>query len=152
MQLAKKMQVWGVAELFGHQDLGSVAQLRNGLQFGKPRSFPSASSGSINQTQSKSRSNNLKSNQSQKSSMGSSITTPASSLSLGQKRKRDDETAATYQSKWPRSSDAARRQTDTASRATKTKPTPNIPSRRPNRPDSCLQRTKKHSIIEYSVV
>lgn len=39
LQLAKKRHIWGVAELFGHQDLSSVADLREGLKFGEPRSF-----------------------------------------------------------------------------------------------------------------
>lgn len=116
LQLAQKRNVWGVAKLFGHQDLISVSQLRRGLQFGMPRSFPSVSSGSINQTQSKSKSNPRNSNKSQSSCMGTSITTLPSSSSLMRKRKFDIETAAPLQSNNPRSS-GVRRQSDIATKA-----------------------------------
>jgi hypothetical protein len=55
LQLTKERGVWGVARLFGYQDLTSIAELRQGLQFGKPRTFPSAS-GSFSQTQSSTKS------------------------------------------------------------------------------------------------
>ena len=42
LKLAKERNVWGVAKLFGHQDLGTIADLREGLQFGEPMTFRSA--------------------------------------------------------------------------------------------------------------
>jgi hypothetical protein len=36
LQLAIERGVWGIARLFGYQDLDSIANLRQGLQFGKP--------------------------------------------------------------------------------------------------------------------
>ncbi|KAH0548029.1 hypothetical protein GP486_008229 [Trichoglossum hirsutum] len=39
LKLAAKRGVWGVPRLFSHQDLHSIADLRRGLQFGKPRTF-----------------------------------------------------------------------------------------------------------------
>lgn len=114
MQLAKERQVWGVAELFGHRDLSSVADLRQGLKFGKLRSFKSRPNGSLNQTRLKSKSDKFKSNPFYSLSLGSSTTTlPSSSLS-GQKRKRYRESAVTSQSKCFRYSDS-RGQTHIAS-------------------------------------
>lgn len=119
MQLAKERQVWGVAELFGHRDLSSVADLRQGLKFGKLRSFKSRPNGSLNQTRLKSKSDKSKSDKSKSNpfyslSLGSSTTTlPSSSLS-GQKRKRYRESAVTSQSKCFRYSDS-RGQTHIAS-------------------------------------
>lgn len=116
LQLAKERQVWGVAELFGHRDLSSVADLRQGLKFGKPRSFKPRTSGSLNQTRLKSKSNSFYS-----LSLGSSTTTlPSSSLS-GQKRKRDRESAVTSQSKCFRYS-GSRGQTHMASQAAREQP------------------------------
>lgn len=116
MQLAQRRDVWGVAKLFGHQDLSSVPQLRRGLQFGKPRSFPSVSSGSINQTQSKSKSNPYNSNKSPSPCMGTSTLTLPSLSSLGRKRKFDIETAEPLQSNKSRFS-GVRRQSDIATKA-----------------------------------
>ena len=103
LKLAKKKNVWGVAEIFGHQDLTRVSDLRQGLQFGKPRSFLSVCDGSSNQTPPLFKSENLKGNSSWDSSVGSA-TTMESSSSLGQKRKAGDPTAAADQFKRPRSS------------------------------------------------
>ncbi len=116
LQLAQRRNVWGVAKLFGHQDLISVSQLRKGLQFGMPRSFPSVSSGSINQTQSKSKSKPYKSNKSQSPCIVTSTTTLPSSSSLGRKRKFDTESAAPLQPNNLRSS-GVRRQSDIAAKA-----------------------------------
>lgn len=114
MQLAKERQVWGVAELFGHRDLSSVADLRQGLKFGKLRSFKPRPNGSLNQTQLKSKSDKSKSNPFYSLSLGSSTTTLPSSLLSGQKRKRDRESAVASQSKCFRYSDS-RGQTHIAS-------------------------------------
>lgn len=116
LQLAQRRDVWGVAKIFGHQDLSSVSQLRRGLQFGKPRSFPSVSSGMINQTLSKSKSNLYNSNNSQSPCMGISTTTLSSQSSQGRKRKFEIETTAPLQSNKSRSS-GVRRQSDIATKA-----------------------------------
>ena len=127
LQLAKKMHVWGVAEIFGHRDLTRVSDLRHGLQFGKPRSFLSVCGGSSDPTQPALKSGNLKGNLSWDSSVGSTTTLEPSSL-LGQKRKAGDQAAATCPFKRPRSS--AVRPTDPASKAAeKPKSTSLIPSK-----------------------
>ena len=118
LKLAKEKQVWGVAHLFGHQDLTSVKRLRQGLQFGKPRSFQSDSTGSLYQTQSKPDSDNLKGNLSPSLSVGSSTKALPPLPSLGQKREAEEETAAMCRSKRPRSSGIFG-QTDTAYQATR---------------------------------
>lgn len=39
LQLAKERNVRGVAKLFGHRDLETTADMRDGLQFGRPKIF-----------------------------------------------------------------------------------------------------------------
>jgi hypothetical protein len=39
LKLAKDRNVWGVARLFGHEDLENVNDLRDGMTFGKPQKF-----------------------------------------------------------------------------------------------------------------
>ncbi|KAL2825722.1 hypothetical protein BDW59DRAFT_145781 [Aspergillus cavernicola] len=41
LRLIKKKGVWGVVQLFGVHDLDSITNLRRGLEFNRPRSFPS---------------------------------------------------------------------------------------------------------------
>ena len=41
LRLIKERKVWGVVQLFGHRDLDSIDNLREGLDFGSPRMFPS---------------------------------------------------------------------------------------------------------------
>ncbi|KUI68648.1 hypothetical protein VM1G_03803 [Cytospora mali] len=53
LKLAKERNVWGVAKLFSHQDLDSVADIRQGLQFGKPQAFRSGDLDSISNSHSK---------------------------------------------------------------------------------------------------
>lgn len=53
LKLAKERNVWGVAQLFGHQDLESIAGLREGLQFGNPQTFRMAKKNAIDQSLSK---------------------------------------------------------------------------------------------------
>lgn len=139
LKLAKEKQVWGIAQIFGHQDLTSVERLRQGLQFGKPRSFQSVSIGSLYETQSKPDSNNLKSNLSPILGVGSGTTALPSSSPSGQKRKAEEETAAMCHSKRPRSSgifgqtdtanQATRDQVDTKNIAEEAKPTSLVPSK-----------------------
>ncbi|KAI9775541.1 MAG: hypothetical protein M1816_005896 [Peltula sp. TS41687] len=50
LRLAKERNVWGVARLFGHQDLETIADLRQGLGFGEPRSFRSATGNSFSES------------------------------------------------------------------------------------------------------
>ena len=92
LRLAKERGVWGVARLFGYQDLDSIANLRQGLQFEKPRWFPSATSGSIGQTQSRTKSIGSKKSRSRSAGLGIGGVTLESSSS-GQKRKRHGEVA-----------------------------------------------------------
>ena len=42
LKLAKDRNVWGVARLFGHEDLEEINDLRDGMTFGKPQKLPSA--------------------------------------------------------------------------------------------------------------
>ncbi|KAI9776690.1 MAG: hypothetical protein M1839_009417 [Geoglossum umbratile] len=102
LRLAKERGVWGVAQLFGYQDLDSIANLRQGLQFGKPRWFPSAAGTGNKKSGSKS------------AGLGIGGITLESSSS-GQKRKRGGE--ATRRSKRSRSGNS-RRRTDITSRVT----------------------------------
>lgn len=90
LRIAKEKQVWGVAQLFGHQDLTSVKHLRQGLEFGKPRSSPSDYNGLYNQTQSNPDSDNLKSNSSPILTVGTSKKAMPPSSTLGPKRKAED--------------------------------------------------------------
>ena len=39
LRLAKERKVWGVAQLFGHDDLATIAGLRADMEFGKPKNF-----------------------------------------------------------------------------------------------------------------
>ncbi|KAI9770965.1 MAG: hypothetical protein M1840_002669 [Geoglossum simile] len=110
LRLAKERGVWGVAQLFGYQDLDNIANLRQGLQFGKPRWFPSATGGSI-----RSRTKSKKS-RSRSAGLGIGGVTLESSSS-GHKRKRDSEAAGLRRSKRSRS-DSSRRRTDGASQVT----------------------------------
>ncbi|KAH0537305.1 hypothetical protein FGG08_005895 [Glutinoglossum americanum] len=98
LRLAKERGVWDVARLFGYQDLDSIANLRQGLQFRKPRWFPSATSGSISQTQSRTKSAGSKMSRSRSAGLGIGGATLESSSS-GQKRKRHGEAAELHQSK-----------------------------------------------------
>jgi Fungal protein kinase len=93
LKLAKDKGVWGVAGLFGYQDLSSIAKLRQGLRFGKPRSFSSAASRSVSQTPSGTKSKNSRS---WIPSLGFS---KASTLSSGQKRGPDGEAIELRRSK-----------------------------------------------------
>jgi hypothetical protein len=113
LQLAKERDVWGVARLFGYQDLKEINDLRQGLQFGKPRTFRSVTSRSVGQALSTPESNNLKTTPS-KSTSSRLYTTSLLSSSLGSKRKRDGEAAGIHQSKRSRSN-ASRRRTKSTS-------------------------------------
>ena len=98
--------MWGVAQLFGFQDLDSIANLRRGLQFGKPRTFRSVTSGSSSGMQSKTKSSFSKGRSRSRGSLsglGISKTTFESS-SLERKGKREGETFAAGQPKRCRSS------------------------------------------------
>lgn len=52
LKLAKEREVWGVAHLFGHKDLESIADLREGMDFGEPRTYRSATETSFSESQS----------------------------------------------------------------------------------------------------
>lgn len=52
LKLARQRRVWGVAKLIYHQDLEEIADIRSGLQFNKPRTFPSPRRDDISQTHS----------------------------------------------------------------------------------------------------
>ena len=41
LKLAKDRKVWGVARLFGYEDLEKISDLRDGMTFGKPQKFRS---------------------------------------------------------------------------------------------------------------
>ncbi|KAI9863684.1 MAG: hypothetical protein M1813_003707 [Trichoglossum hirsutum] len=96
LQLAKDRGVWGVAELCGHEVRTSIAELRQGLQFGKPRIFPSSSM-SPSQNQTTMNSSHPKSRRSGSARLGigrfSLGSAPPSAPSSRQKRKRTGETA-----------------------------------------------------------
>jgi hypothetical protein len=53
LRLAKERNVWGVAHLFSHQDLEIIADLRQKMEFGRPRTFRLASENSFSESQSK---------------------------------------------------------------------------------------------------
>ncbi|KAI9765252.1 MAG: hypothetical protein M1839_005599 [Geoglossum umbratile] len=116
LRLAKERGVRGVARLFGYQDLDSITNLRQGLQFGKPRWFSSATSGSINQTQSRTKSACSKKSRSRSAGLSIGGVTLGSSLS-GHKRKQHGEVAELHQSKRSRSG-SSRRRTDITSQIT----------------------------------
>ena len=103
LQLAKERKVWGIGDLSYHRDLEMIATLREGLQFGKPKTFRSAKRDSISQTQS--RNHSIQSN-----ALGISLVTIGSSS--GQKRKRQDEMLPPSSSK--RSRSGSLRQSDPA--------------------------------------
>jgi hypothetical protein len=54
LRLVKQRNVWGVVQLFSHQQLDSIANLRQGLRFGVPRKFLPTTSKASDTTQSKS--------------------------------------------------------------------------------------------------
>ncbi|KAI9783266.1 MAG: hypothetical protein M1839_004106 [Geoglossum umbratile] len=116
LRLTKGRGVWGVARLFGYQDLDSIANLRQRLQFGKPRWFPSATSRSISQTQSRTKSIGSKKSRSRSAGLGIGGVTLESSSS-GQKRKRHGEVAELHQSTRSRSG-SSRRRADITSQVT----------------------------------
>jgi hypothetical protein len=104
LRLAKERNVWGVAQLFGHQDLESIVDLRQGMQFEEQRTFRLPTGNSFSESQS--RTSDLL------SGLGISKN-PLSSSSSGQKRKRQSENIASGQPKRSRSnSRSSRRQTD----------------------------------------
>ncbi|KAI9765989.1 MAG: hypothetical protein M1840_006996 [Geoglossum simile] len=116
LQLAKDKGVWGIAQLFGYQDLNSVANLRRGLQFGKPRTFRLASSGLFSQTQSRTKSGHPKKSRSRSAGLDIGEATLDSSSSR-QKRERNDgaaEVARLHHSKRSRSG-SSRKQTNITS-------------------------------------
>jgi hypothetical protein len=115
LQLAKERGVWGVARLFGYQDLDSIANLRKGLQFGKPQTFRSSTSGSISH-QSSRKSSRPRNSRSRSEGLGIGGVTLESSSS-GQKRKRDGEVAGLRRSRRSRSGNS-RRRTDITSQIT----------------------------------
>ena len=99
LKLAKQRNVWGVARLFGHQDLESVADLRQGMEFASPRTFRLATGSSVSESQS--RTSGLLS--------GPGISQPLpSSSSSGLKRKRQIDTSSA-QVKRSRSESSRRR-------------------------------------------
>jgi hypothetical protein len=102
LKLAKERKVWGVAELFGHQDLKTIDDLRQGLQFGKPKSFRSARKDSINQSHSRAQGSLLA------NGLGISLTSASSSG----KRKRRDEYIPTSRK---RSKSSSRKRSDAGS-------------------------------------
>jgi hypothetical protein len=133
LQLAKERGVRGVARLFGYQDLDSIANLRQGLQFGKPRWFRSVTSGSTSQTQSNTKSSHPKKSRSRSVGLGIGRVTLESSSS-GQKRKRGGEVVGLHRSKRSRSG-SSRRQTD-------------ITNQIPTELDSSVEDANKYSIEE----
>jgi hypothetical protein len=102
LKLAKERKVWGVAELCGHQDLETIHDLRQGLQFGKSKTFRSARKDSINLSHSRARGSLLA------NGLGISLTSASSS---GQKRKRRDEPPTSRK----RSKSSSRKRSDTGS-------------------------------------
>jgi hypothetical protein len=103
LKLAKEKKVWGVAELFGHQDLETIHDLRQGLQFGKPKTFRSARKDLINQSHSRAQGSLLA------NGLGISLTSASSS---GQKRKRRDQYPPTSRK---RSKSSSRKRSDAGS-------------------------------------
>ena len=99
LRLAKQRNVWGVARLFGHQDLESITDLRQGMEFGSPRTFRLAAGSSFSESQS--------GTSGLLSGLGISQRPPSSSSS-GRKRKRQAEISST-QAKRSRSESGRRR-------------------------------------------
>ncbi|KAF2453067.1 hypothetical protein BDY21DRAFT_388293 [Lineolata rhizophorae] len=104
LRLAKERNVWGVAKLINHRDLDAIADLRSGLQFGKPQIFRLARQNLISQSRTGTRSSMLA------NPLGISLT-PLASSSSGQKRKRADEKAMAPPPKWSRSKSSRRSHT-----------------------------------------
>ncbi|KAL9098225.1 MAG: hypothetical protein Q9163_006079 [Psora crenata] len=98
LQLAKDRRVWGVAQLFGYQDLNSIANLRRGLHFGSPRKFRSVTG---SESQSSGKSSCLRRSLSKNTAPSLSRATVEGSSS-GQKRKRACDAAGNHQSKQSR--------------------------------------------------
>ena len=97
LKLAKERNVWGVARVFGHHDLESIAYLRRGMEFTSPRTFQLTTESSFSESQSQA-SGLL-------SGLGGSRKPPSSSS--GWKRKRQEETSS--QIKRSRSESSRRR-------------------------------------------
>ncbi|KAH0562856.1 hypothetical protein GP486_002529 [Trichoglossum hirsutum] len=112
LRLAKEREVWGVARLFGYQDLDSIANLRQGLQFGEPRKSSPAISGSISQTQSRTKSVGSKKSLSRSASLAISREVTPGSSSSGQKRKQEqcDDVTELRRSKRSKSGSSRRRE------------------------------------------
>lgn len=108
LRLAKERNVWGVAQLFGHRDLESIADLRQGMEFGESRTFRLPAGNSFSESRSK-KSDLL-------SGLGISQN-PLSSSSSGQKRKRQSEKFTSGQAKRSRSN-SSRRQIEITSLVT----------------------------------
>ncbi|KAL7270070.1 hypothetical protein RUND412_007232 [Rhizina undulata] len=98
LRLARKRKVWGVAQLFCHQDLDSIANLRRDLQFGPPQIFRSVTSRSSSLIRPKTKSSSLT------NSLDLSKSTVESSSQ--QKRKQADERGSVGQFKRPRLSNS----------------------------------------------
>lgn len=124
LTLAKQRKVWGVVRLFSHQDLKSIAELRQDMEFGSPRTFrpPPRFRSAVGDIWSKSQSGTSGSSSgpgiskhplSSPSTALSSPSTVLSSPSSGQKRKRqaDVSTAPVKRSK----SENSRRRVDITS-------------------------------------
>jgi Fungal protein kinase len=94
LRLAKERNVWGVAQLFGHQDLDRIDDLRQGMEFGESRTFRLPTGNLFSESQS--RISDLL------SGLGISKNLLSSSSS-GQKRKRQSENIASGQPKRSRS-------------------------------------------------
>ena len=99
LRLAKQRNVWGVARLFGHQDLESITDLRQGMEFESPRTFRLATGSSFSESQS--------GTSGLLSGLGISQRPPSSSSS-GRKRKRQAEISSA-QAKRSRSESSRRR-------------------------------------------
>ena len=89
LKLAKERGVWGVAQVFGYQDLNRISHLRFRMEFESRMIFPST--GSISHAQSRTRSNHSKSTQSKSTSLSFRIL--PSDSSSGQKKKQDSKLA-----------------------------------------------------------
>ncbi|GAW26698.1 putative 1 protein kinase [Rosellinia necatrix] len=101
LKLTGERNVWGVVKLFGHQDLDTIADIRQGLQFGKPQTFRSAKRDLINNSHSTTQSGFV---------TNPSGTTPLTSSS-GQKRKSRGERFSVPPAKKPKSGGRTRSNT-----------------------------------------
>ncbi|MCJ1345689.1 hypothetical protein MMC31_003898 [Peltigera leucophlebia] len=99
LKLAKERGVWGVAQLYGYQELNRISTLRLGMEFENQMTF---TSGSISHPQSKTKSDRSKNTSSKSTNPSRRLTDLTSgSLSLGQEKEQNMKLEVPYRSERP---------------------------------------------------